>query len=49
MMRASEDREEQEERLGERARRVGARHMLLGFLLLLFLLFVIAWCSLPGR
>jgi hypothetical protein len=39
----------QEEKLGERSRRVGMRHLLLGFLLILFLLFVTAWCSLPGR
>ncbi len=49
MMRASKDRGEQEERLGEEARKVGTRHMFLGFLLLIFLLFVIGWCSLPGR
>lgn len=49
MMRVSKDREEQEERLGEEARKVGTRHMFLGFLLLIFLLFVIGWCSLPGR
>ena len=40
---------EEEERLGKRARRVGVRHMLLGFLLLLFLLFFMAWCSVPAR
>lgn len=49
MMRVSKDREEQEERLGEEARKVGTRHMFLGFLLLILLLFVIGWCSLPGR
>ena len=49
MIRDSGDREEhQEEGLGDKARKVGARHMLLGFLMLLLLLFGIAWCSMPA-
>ncbi|MFQ5847885.1 MAG: hypothetical protein ACE5IQ_09505 [Candidatus Methylomirabilales bacterium] len=50
MMRIDDSPEEQEpERLPEKAREVGIRHMVLGFLVLLVLLFVLAWCSLPGR
>lgn len=45
-----DDREGQEqEALAEKARRVGTRHMVLGFLILLLLLFLLAWCSVPGR
>lgn len=47
-MGVNEDGKEQEEGLEEKARRAGARHMLLGFFVLLFLLFFIAWCSMPG-
>lgn len=49
-MRIDEDREDQkQEVLAEKARRVGTRHLLLGFLCLLLLLFLLAWCSMPGR
>jgi hypothetical protein len=33
--------------LDEKARRAGTRHMILGFLTLLLLLFLVSWCSLP--
>ncbi|MEA3509079.1 MAG: hypothetical protein U9R33_01220 [candidate division NC10 bacterium] len=49
-MRIDEDREDQEQEvLGEKARRVGTRHLLIGFLGLLLLMFLLAWCSMPGR
>lgn len=35
------------ERLDEKARKAGTRHMILGFLALLVLLFLVSWCSLP--
>ena len=50
MMWDSRNREEHEEEgLGDKARKVGIRHMLLGFLILLLLLFGIAWCSMPAQ
>ena len=49
-MGASDNREGQEhEVVGEKARRVGLRHLVLGFLVCLLLLFLISWCSLPAR
>ncbi len=46
----SDNREGQEnEVVGEKARRVGLRHLGLGFLGLLLLILLISWCSLPGR
>jgi hypothetical protein len=49
-MRDPDDREAGEaEGLTRQARRAGLRHLILGFLTLLFLLFVISWCSLPAR
>ncbi|MFQ5656890.1 MAG: hypothetical protein ACE5G5_05070 [Candidatus Methylomirabilales bacterium] len=48
-MRIDEDGEDQEQDvLGEKARRVGTQHLFLGFLGLLLLLFLLAWCSMPG-
>jgi hypothetical protein len=37
-----------QEVLGEKARRAGARHMVLGFVMLLILLFMVSWCALPS-
>ncbi len=50
MMRRMDENSEGQGRevLPEEARRVGTRHMVLGFLVLLILLFLISWCSLPG-
>jgi hypothetical protein len=49
-MEIPDDRERQEhEVVGEKARRVGMRHLGLGFLGLLLLLLLMSWCSLPGR
>jgi hypothetical protein len=39
---------QEQQGLGEKARRVGMRHLVVGFLVLLLLLFLISWCSLPG-
>lgn len=33
--------------LDEKARRAGTRHMVMGFLILLVVLFLVSWCSLP--
>jgi hypothetical protein len=35
--------------VGEKTRRVGLRHLGLGFLALLLLLLLISWCALPAR
>ncbi len=35
------------EGLGEKARRAGTRHLVRGFLIVVFLLFLVSWCSLP--
>jgi hypothetical protein len=49
-MGADEGKDEQEGWvLTAKTRRAGIRHMLLGFLLLLLLLFTISLCSLSGR
>lgn len=49
-MGVDEGRDERgDEVLTARAKRAGIRHMFLGFLLLLLLLFTISLCSLPGR
>lgn len=40
---------DEERALTQKGRRVGVRHMLFGFALLLMFLFLISWCSLPGR
>ncbi|MCZ6551685.1 MAG: hypothetical protein O6926_09830 [candidate division NC10 bacterium] len=45
----SESEGHEQEGLAEKTRRVGTRHLVLGFLILLFLLFLVSWCSLPGR
>lgn len=50
MMQTDDSRQRQEhEGLGEKAHRVGTRHLGLGFLALLFLIFLVSWCSLPAR
>jgi hypothetical protein len=49
-MGVSDNREGQEhEMAGEKTRRVGLRHLVLGFLALVLLLLLISWCSLPAR
>jgi hypothetical protein len=49
-MQTGRDSEKPEkEELGPKARRAGVRHLLLGFLALLAILFLISWCSLPVR
>ncbi len=50
MMRDGGGPEAEEPRgLTKEARKAGVRHMLVGFLILVLLLFLISWCSLPGR
>ncbi len=49
-MGTSDDREGQEHEVGgEKTRRVGLRHLGLGFVACLLVLFLISWCSLPAR
>lgn len=50
-MRQTDNQSEKQEHEvgGEKARRAAIRHLGVGFLALLFLLFLISWCSLPGR
>ncbi len=47
-MRSDNDSEDRDQgALEAKARRAGTRHLVLGFLTILLLLFLVSWCSLP--